>query len=97
MSQHIDTIFTDGAFRPQHPVDFTEGERVKLIVDSNAKPRGDLDDDLSDIDDLLDHEFMEECRRKQGKALPIEEIRRRLSAIPGSLADSIIQDREDRF
>jgi hypothetical protein len=51
------------------------------------------------IDDLIDHEFVAECEREiEGKDVPtIEEVRQMLSKIPGSLAEEIIADREDRF
>ena len=48
---------------------------------------------------LIDHEFVAECEREiEGKAIPtIEEVRLMLSKIPGSLAQEIIAEREDRF
>src|SRR5262245_55166066 len=51
------------------------------------------------LDDLIDHEFVAECEREvEGKDIPtIEEVRRMLSKIPGSLAEDIIAEREDRF
>jgi len=99
MSQHIDAIFSDGVFRPQQPVHFADGEWVSLTIDTKnlAPVERDDSDDLSDIADLLDHEFMQECRRNFGNALPIEEIQRRMSVIKESLSDSIIEEREDRF
>jgi len=51
------------------------------------------------IDALTDHEFVAECERAiEGKDIPtIEEVRQMLSKIPGSLAQEIIAEREDRF
>jgi hypothetical protein len=51
------------------------------------------------LDLLIDHEFVAECEREtEGKDIPtIEEVRQMLSKIPGSLAQEIIADREDRF
>jgi hypothetical protein len=51
------------------------------------------------LDDLIDHEFVADCARDtQGKDIPtIEEVRQMLSKIPGSLAEEIIAEREDRF
>jgi hypothetical protein len=49
-------------------------------------------------EDLIDHEFIAACARQQGEDVPtIEEVREILAKIPGSLADEIIADREDRF
>ena len=51
------------------------------------------------LDALTDHEFVAECERAiEGKDIPtIEEVRQMLSKIPGSLAQEIIAEREDRF
>jgi hypothetical protein len=51
------------------------------------------------LDPLIDHEFVAECEREiEGKDIPtIEEVRQMLSKIPGSLAQEIIAEREDRF
>lgn len=46
--------------------------------------------------DLLDNEFVEACRRKAGKALPLEAIRAKLAAYPGALSDLISDEREER-
>jgi len=100
MSQHIDAIFIDGVFRPQQPVDLAEGVRVSLTVESTSSPSPTPDDfdDLSDIDDLLDHEYVEECRRRlKGVVVPsLEEVRRMLSVYEGNLADDISAERDER-
>jgi hypothetical protein len=51
------------------------------------------------LDDLIDHEFVADCEKEtRGKDIPtIEEVRQMLSKIPGSLAQEIIAEREDRF
>jgi hypothetical protein len=51
------------------------------------------------LDALIDHEFVAECEREiEGKDIPtIEDVRQMLSKIPGSLAQEIIAEREDRF
>jgi len=49
-------------------------------------------------EDLIDHEAIAYCAREiAGKDVPsIEEVRRMLSKIPGSMAQAVIQEREDR-
>jgi hypothetical protein len=77
----------------------------KLIRDDiQAIPRLNNQDEASDegagaLDALIDHEFVAECEREiEGTDIPtIEEVRQMLSKIPGSLAQAIIADREDRF
>jgi hypothetical protein len=51
------------------------------------------------LDGLIDHEFVAECEREiEGKDIPtIEEVRQMLTKVPGSLAQEIIAEREDRF
>lgn len=59
MSQLIDAVYVNGVFHPKQSVNIADGERVSLTVD--AKSAGT--NDLSDVLDLLDNEFMESCRR----------------------------------
>lgn len=92
MSQRIDAIFENGVFRPEVPVNIANGERVSLDVECKpARP-----DDLSDVADLLDTEFMASCRRKGRSAPSLEEVRRVLSVFDGSLADRIAAERDER-
>ena len=50
------------------------------------------------IEDFIDHEFVEYCDRQSEEDVPtIEEVREILAKIPGSLAEDLIADREDRF
>jgi hypothetical protein len=78
----------------------------KLIRDDiQALARSSAQDEVSamvvtaPLDLLIDHEFVAECEREtEGKDIPtIEEVRQMLSKIPGSLAQEIIAEREDRF
>jgi putative addiction module CopG family antidote len=50
-------------------------------------------------DELIDWEAIESCSREvEGKDVPsIEEVRRRLSQIPVSMAHAVIEEREERF
>jgi hypothetical protein len=50
------------------------------------------------LDDLIDHEFIAACTEPNGENAPtIEEVRKILAKVPGSLSEDIIADREDRF
>ncbi|MFI5387050.1 MAG: type II toxin-antitoxin system ParD family antitoxin [Fimbriimonadales bacterium] len=51
------------------------------------------------LEDLIDYEAIESCAREiEGKDVPsIEEVRRMLSKIPGSMAQAVSEEREDRF
>ena len=54
--------------------------------------------EITKPDDLIDYEAIEYCTREvAGKDVPsIEEVRRMLSKIPGSMAQAVIEEREDR-
>ncbi len=51
------------------------------------------------LQQLIDWEAIESCAREvEGKDVPsIEEVRRMLQKIPGSMAQAVIEDREERF
>ncbi len=67
---------------------FRRDERAEGTGDEKAK-----------LDDLTDYEAIESCAREvEGKAVPsLEEVREALSKIPGSMAQAVIEEREDRF
>jgi predicted DNA-binding antitoxin AbrB/MazE fold protein len=92
MNQRIDAVFENGVFRPEAPVNLADGERVSLSVES----RPAATDDLSDVDDLLDAEFIQSCRGRAGDAPSLDEVRAVLSAFTGSLADRISEERDER-
>jgi hypothetical protein len=55
-------------------------------------------DDLSDVRDLIDAEFIEFCRQhtETGLAPSLAEAQEVLSAFQGSLADRISEERDNR-
>jgi putative addiction module CopG family antidote len=57
------------------------------------------DHETATAQDLIDYEAIEYCAREvEGKDVPsIEEVRRMLSKIPGSMAQAVFGEREDRF
>jgi predicted DNA-binding antitoxin AbrB/MazE fold protein len=92
MSQSIDAVFENGVFRPEQPVDIPNGQRVSLTVDSKVSAV----DDLADIADLLDLEFVESCHHRATGAPPLEEVRRILSSFQGSMSELIVEERDER-
>ena len=92
MSDQIDAIYEDGVFRPQGPVHVADGQLVSLTI--NATRRSG--EDLGDIADLLDPEFIETCRRNSAVVPSLEEVRRALSGFSGSVSDLICEEREER-
>jgi predicted DNA-binding antitoxin AbrB/MazE fold protein len=92
MSQRIDAIFENEVLRPEVPVNIADGQLVSLSVESRLAPP----DDLSDVGDLLDVEFIQSCRERAGHAPSLEQVRNVLSAFGGSLADRISEERDER-
>jgi len=92
MNQRVDAIFENGVFRPETPVHIANGERVSLDIESKPTPA----DDLNDVADLLDVEYVQDCQRKAGHAPSLEEVRTVLSAFTGSLSDRISEERDER-
>jgi predicted DNA-binding antitoxin AbrB/MazE fold protein len=92
MSQDVDAIYENGMFRPQAPVNVQDGERVRLIVQRSAE-HSEID---ADDADLLDWEFIDECRRDTEPAPSLEEVQASLSKYQGSIADMISQERDER-
>ena len=87
----IDAVYENGVLRPLEPVTLDENAQVRVFV----YPAGQD----ADIDDLIDHEAMEEARRevaKMGRIRTIEETREMLRDVPGSFADTIIEERGER-
>ena len=83
---------------PEQYVQELVRDHIQASPEVDARDR-DLAGGTATVDDLIDHEFVADCAREtQGKDIPtIEEVRRMLSKIPGSLAEEIIAEREDRF
>ncbi|HEY2414077.1 MAG TPA: antitoxin family protein [Pirellulaceae bacterium] len=92
MNQRIDAIFEKGIFRPEVPVHIAEGQRVSLNVES---PSAALDD-IRDVKDLLDAEFMDSCRQSTGDVPSLAQTRKLLSALQGSLAERVSQERDEQ-
>jgi hypothetical protein len=83
------------------PVQYVQ-ELIRDDIRSLPRPSGRDEaaaKEAAALDALIDHEFVAECESEiEGKDIPtIEEVRRMLSKIPGSLAQEIIAEREDRF
>ncbi len=88
MTLRVEAIYRDGVLRPLVPVDLTESQHVTLLITNTASGPSQLDTEL-----------VERARAEVAAMLhppTIEEVRRVLSKIPGSLVDDVIAEREDR-
>lgn len=86
----VDAVYENGVLRPLQPLDLTEHEHVIISV-SRTSPAPSRSG--------LAVEYIEKLREEMlnaGPAPGLEEVRRRLTRIPGSMADEIIAERGDR-
>src|SRR5580658_1113851 len=86
---HIDAVYENGVLRPLQPLDLREHEHVLVSVEKVAPPERSN----------LAVEYIERIKREiqDAEAAPgIEEVRRRLAKIPGSMAAEVIAERGDR-
>ena len=81
MSRKIEVVYENGLLRPIEPLEAEEGKHLTVTL-------MDSEEDESVIEDY--HGPVGE------KDVPLEEIRQRLAKIPGSLAEHVIRQREDR-
>ena len=79
-------VYENGMLRPLTPLPLKEKQTVALTITES----------LGWLDDLLDTEFVEQCRQDSGDAPSLEEVRRLLSAGPGSLSEALLADRDDQ-
>ncbi len=85
MATKFEAIYEAGVLRPLEPLEMAENQRVTLEV--------------SDPDDLLDHELMARARQDVAQLThvpTVEGLRLLLSKDPGSWSDAVIEARADR-
>jgi predicted DNA-binding antitoxin AbrB/MazE fold protein len=86
MTRNLKAVYENGVLRPLEPVPFLEHEVLDLTVaDGPVVP-----------DELLDTEFLRYCEIMADDSVTIEEVRAALSKIPGSMAEEIHNERNDR-
>jgi len=89
MPLQVDAVYENGVLRPLQPLDLREHEQVLVSV---VKPADQGRPNLA-------AEFIEGVKRVLQDAAPapgLEEVRRRLAKVPGSMADDIVSDRGER-
>jgi predicted DNA-binding antitoxin AbrB/MazE fold protein len=91
MAKHIEVIYTHGIFRPVAPLEleFAEGQHLTLILPENG----------AELELFVEDEDLRKwCAERAGEPVPsLEDVRRTLSKIPGSMADVVIAERDERF
>ena len=88
MVQHVDAVYENGVLRPLQPLSLANSERVRVTVVTDHASRTQRDMKLL---------ASVQSQVASMKDIPsLEEVQQMLSAIPGSLAQDFVAEREDR-
>ena len=88
MIQEVEAVYEHGVLRPLTPLSLTESQRVNLTISDVLVGRSPAD-----------LEFLERVRAEVAAMsyIPtLEEVRKAMSKIPGSMAAEIVAQREER-
>jgi predicted DNA-binding antitoxin AbrB/MazE fold protein len=91
MAKHIEVIYTNGIFRPAAPLEpeLREGQHLVILLPENG----------AELELFVeDNDVRQWCAEQAGKHVPsLEDVRQMLSKIPGSMADVVMAERDERF
>jgi predicted DNA-binding antitoxin AbrB/MazE fold protein len=90
MAIQVDAVYENGVLKPLQPLGLAEHEHVSVTVIKVAPAPGSPQ---------LDMAYLENLRAEllhAGPAPGVEEVRRRLSKIAGSMTGDFIAERQDR-
>jgi predicted DNA-binding antitoxin AbrB/MazE fold protein len=90
MGMRVDAVYENGVLKPLQPLDLAENEHVSVTVIQAAQAPGSPHLDIAYLENL------EKELLTAGPAPGIEEVRRRLSKIPGSMTADFIAERKER-
>ena len=92
MTRQLEAIFQGGMLRPLQPLNLLEDQRVVVTVATIP-----ASNEAAFLPEFLDEEFHRYCESRADYSVTLEQVRSESASIPGSLADDIIADREERF
>jgi enoyl-CoA hydratase/carnithine racemase/predicted DNA-binding antitoxin AbrB/MazE fold protein len=81
MTKQIDAVYENGVLRPLEPLTLRDRERVKVTI---AK---------AEDEDWMDIEFMNSCAAESDPTISLEDVRKAMSKIHGSMADAVSESR----
>jgi predicted DNA-binding antitoxin AbrB/MazE fold protein len=82
MKKSVEAIYENGVFRPLEPVDLPEHQRVQVTV--------------TDEGEWLDRDYIQWAASQVQGTVSLDDVRKALAKIPGSLTADFIAEREDR-
>jgi predicted DNA-binding antitoxin AbrB/MazE fold protein len=86
MTRSLKAVYENGVLRPLEALPFQEKELVTVTVSNGT----------SVPEELVDNEFLADCQELADESVTLEQVRAALSKIPGSMAEQIVRDRDDR-
>lgn len=92
LKQQVDAIYENGVLKPLTPIILAEHEQVSLVI--RAKGANAFDDEEEDEDD---GDYMPYIAEEGDPDITWEEVHRATANWPGSFAEDIIREREERF
>jgi predicted DNA-binding antitoxin AbrB/MazE fold protein len=86
ISTQFDAVYENGVLRPLNPVDLPEHQRLSVIVNRPGDP----------LADVLDWDAHELAANEGDESISLEDVQVALSKIPGSMADVVSTERNER-
>jgi len=85
-STQFDAVYENGVLRPLKPVELPEHERLSVSVNWATDP----------LADVLDWDAHELAAIEGDESISLEDVQAALSKIPGSMADAVSAERDER-
>ena len=82
----FEAVYENGVLRPLQPVDLPEHQRLSVTVNELADPMAEV----------LDWDAHELAAIEGDEGVSLEDVQRRLSKIPGSMAAVVAAERDER-
>jgi predicted DNA-binding antitoxin AbrB/MazE fold protein len=84
MTKNLQAIYEKGILRPLEPLNLPERQLVTVVITEETE------------EPWLDLEYLAECAADNHDDVSLEDVRRALAKIPGSLTADFVAEREDR-
>jgi predicted DNA-binding antitoxin AbrB/MazE fold protein len=87
MHEHIEVVYENGVLRPLGPLppELREHQHLTVTIDTPGT-----------LEDRLDAVCLAAAKRDADPTVTLEEARRILAKVPGTLAQAVIAEREER-
>jgi predicted DNA-binding antitoxin AbrB/MazE fold protein len=88
MERTVAEVYENGVLRLLEPLDLQEHERVQVTIAGLPLPPDE---------EVLDSEYVRALEKMDLLDVSLEEVRKVLSKIPGTMTADFIEEREERF